>query len=128
MQILEKLNIEAQKLFKWYDKDEFEEFQMNIALFRMQLAEKTAEFEKKQINYDMWFTIFNINNKNNVELKTEKLRHNQYQINNEELYLAIEIEKAEIKMLKQKLTWYCEQREAIKTSRIDYLSENKQMR
>jgi len=53
MQILEKLNIEAQKLFKWYDKDEFEEFQMNIALFRMQLAEKTAEFEKKQINYDM---------------------------------------------------------------------------
>jgi hypothetical protein len=37
-------------------------------------------------------------------LKTEKLRHNQYQINNEELYLAIEIEKAEIKMLKQKLT------------------------
>jgi hypothetical protein len=31
-------------------------------------------------------------------------------------------------MLKQKLTWYCEQREAIKTSRIDYLSENKQMR
>ncbi len=122
------LNTLAGKLIVWYDKDIFQEFQFTISMFRMDLADKRFEFRKKEARRKQQELYYIQRYKNTTDMKSDKKCIAKYELDNQVTMMAFRTLRAEIEMLEEKLKAYTEQREAIKTNRIDYLSENKQMK
>ena len=126
--LFDDLQAIREKLRICYDKDMFENFQFMISDVRVIYATRLEEYWTNIILVKQAIAEFTDKNKNTTDLKSDNKCKNKFKALFPKRVIGYKVQEIELKALDQRLKALVEQREAIKTKRIDQLSEDKNMR